>query len=94
MSDNVTNVNSDTVKSAVDSFTTAATNLQTSLETAAEEMKNIQSSSESAWINSYATQFITFFNEGATNVVSKVKDTAQKIGEIAQVVVEEDNNIQ
>ena len=30
MSDNVTNVNSDTVKSAVDSFTTAATNIQTS----------------------------------------------------------------
>ena len=94
MSDNVTSLNSEQAKAAVDSFTTAATNLQTSLETAAEEMATIQASSESAWINDYATKFITFFNEGATSVVSKVKETAQKIGEIAQVTVEEDNNIQ
>lgn len=94
MSDTITNLNSEQVKGAVESFTTAATNLLTSIETANEDMTSIQSQSESAWIQSFAGEFITFFNEGAVSVVNKVKDTAQKIGEIAEATVAEDNDVE
>ncbi len=94
MSDVTTAMNSETATNAVLTFTAAANKLETDLAESRATISNIQSQTESAWIKSYSSEFITFFDEGVTSVVSKIKDTAQKVGEISELIIAEDNNIQ